>query len=171
VLEFADEQSVVQTRFATTALLLLRSGLGEDLSGLPDQAQQAIDTPLPEGYQSRSQYTFLGTGWAVGIANEAALKMREAAGAWTESYPAMEYRHGPFSITDEKSLVWTFGAVPDGLPDEIRRTGAQLVLGRRLDPIAELIGAQRLAIAVATAKGNDPDHPRNLSRSVILTDQ
>ncbi|HVX44575.1 MAG TPA: sugar isomerase [Mycobacteriales bacterium] len=171
VLEFADEQSVVQTRFATTALLLLRSGLGEDLSALPDQAQQAIDTPLPEGYESRSQYTFLGTGWAVGIANEAALKMREAAGAWTESYPAMEYRHGPFSITDEKSLVWTFGAVPDGLPDEIRRTGAQLVLGRRLDPIAELIGAQRLAIAVATAKGNDPDHPRNLSRSVILTGQ
>jgi fructoselysine-6-P-deglycase FrlB-like protein len=172
VLEFADEQSVVQTRFATTALMLLRAGLGsQDLPGLPDQAQQAIDTPLPEGHEKRSQYTFLGTGWAVGIANEAALKMREAAGAWTESYPAMEYRHGPFSITDESSLVWTFGAVPDGLPEEIRRTGAQLILGRRLDPVAELIGAQRLAIAVATAKGNDPDHPRNLSRSVILTDQ
>lgn len=169
VLDFADEKSVVQTRFATTALLLLRSGLGSDtdLGALPDQAQQALDAPLPGGALERSQFTFLGTGWAVGIANEAALKMREAAGAWTESYPAMEYRHGPFSITDEKSLVWTFGCVPDGLAEEIGRTGALYVPGR-LDPAAELIGAQRLAVALAKARGADPDHPRNLSRSVIL---
>src|SRR5690242_12633744 len=31
VLDFADEQSVVQTRFATTALLLLRAHLGADV--------------------------------------------------------------------------------------------------------------------------------------------
>src|SRR5699024_5187352 len=32
VLDFADETSVVQTRFATTTLVLLRASLGEDLS-------------------------------------------------------------------------------------------------------------------------------------------
>jgi glucosamine 6-phosphate synthetase-like amidotransferase/phosphosugar isomerase protein len=37
-----------------------------------------------------------------------------------------------------------------------------------LDPMAELIRAQRLAVAIGIARGLDPDKPRNLSRSVIL---
>ena len=36
------------------------------------------------------------------------------------------------------------------------------------DPLAGLIGAQRLAAALAERKGIDPDQPRALSRSVIL---
>jgi CRISPR-associated protein Cas5a/b/c len=34
--------------------------------------------------------------------------------------------------------------------------------------MAELVKAQRLAVALAAARGLDPDRPRNLSRSVIL---
>ncbi|CAM5647385.1 hypothetical protein SALBM311S_07571 [Streptomyces alboniger] len=37
-----------------------------------------------------------------------------------------------------------------------------------LDPLAELVRVQRLAVAVAAARGLDPDRPRHLSRSVIL---
>ena len=36
------------------------------------------------------------------------------------------------------------------------------------DPLAELVLVQRLAAAVARARGLDPDRPRNLTRSVIL---
>ena len=37
------------------------------------------------------------------------------------------------------------------------------------DPLADLILAQRLAVALEEPKGLDPDPPRNLSRSVILS--
>jgi glucosamine 6-phosphate synthetase-like amidotransferase/phosphosugar isomerase protein len=50
---------------------------------------------------------------------------------------------------------------------EVAATGA-LVLTATVDPMAELVKVQRLAVALATAKGLDPDRPRNLSRSVIL---
>ncbi|MFI1335876.1 SIS domain-containing protein [Streptomyces sp. NPDC020845] len=171
VLDFADETSVVQTRFATTQLVLLRALLGEDVGHLGAQAASALAEPLPEALLGAEQFTFLGRGWAYGIAQEAALKMREAAGAWTESYPVMEYRHGPISITGPGRVAWWFGdpaAVPDGLPKEIARTGGQLVaLGR--DPVADLVVVQRLAAALGAARGLDPDNPPHLTRSVILT--
>ena len=46
-LEFADEQSVVQTRFATTALSLLRAHEGLDLAASVADAAAALDAPLP----------------------------------------------------------------------------------------------------------------------------
>jgi fructoselysine-6-P-deglycase FrlB-like protein len=46
------------------------------------------------------------------VADEAALKLREASRTWAESYPAMEYRHGPISVSDENTVVWTLGDVP-----------------------------------------------------------
>jgi fructoselysine-6-P-deglycase FrlB-like protein len=170
VLDFADEQSVVQTRFATTTLALLRASLGQDLEPVIADAEQAVVDDLPPGLLERTQFTFLGSGWTVGLANEAALKMREACLAWAESYPAMEYRHGPIGITDARSAVWFLTPPPVSLPEEIAATQA-LVLTPQGDPMAELVRVQRLSVALAAAKGLDPDRPRNLSRSVILSSQ
>lgn len=167
VLDFADERSVVQTRFATTALVLLRTHLGEDTAKLADGAEQALREPLAAQLVRADQFTFLGTGWTIGLANEAALKLREAAQAWTESYSAMEYRHGPISIAAPGRLVWIFGEAPDGLVDEVRRTGARLEVSAA-DPLVDLVRAQRLAAAVAESRGLNPDRPRNLDRSVVL---
>ena len=61
------------------------------------------------------QVTFLGRGWTIGLAEEAALKLRESAQLWTEAYPAMEYRHGPISIAAPGRVVWALGEVPDRL--------------------------------------------------------
>ncbi|WP_369142712.1 SIS domain-containing protein [Streptomyces sp. R44] len=182
VLDFADEQSVVQTRFATTVLALLRAHLeAEDalpagvrpLAQAARDAERAIAEPLDPAVCGAEQFTFLGTGWAYGLALEAGLKMREAAGAWTEAYPAMEYRHGPISITGPGRVVWLFGAAPQGLADDIARVGGLYSAGSgdgpgTLDPLADLIRAQRLAVRLAEARGYDPDRPRNLTRSVIL---
>ncbi|CAL9378887.1 hypothetical protein SUDANB15_01010 [Streptomyces sp. enrichment culture] len=167
VLDYADERSVVQTRFATTALTLLRAHLGLHTEAVVEDARTALTTPLPEGLVDCSQFTFLGRGWTVGLANEAGLKMREAALAWTEAYPAMEYRHGPISVTTRGTATWMFGTAPDGLARQVRGTGG-LWVGGTLDPLAELVRAQRLAVAVAAARGLDPDRPRHLTRSVIL---
>jgi fructoselysine-6-P-deglycase FrlB-like protein len=170
VLDFADERSVVQTRFATSALTLLRVHLGLDgLEQSVGDAEAAVTEPLPAGAALRRQFTYLGSGWTVGLANEAALKMREASLSWTEAYPAMEYRHGPMSITDESSVVWFLGEPPHGLADEVAQIGALVVSEPQRDPLAELIRIQRLAVEIGTEKDLDPDRPRNLSRSVILS--
>lgn len=167
VLDFADERSVVQTRFATTALTLLRAHLGLHTDAVVADARTALATPLPQGLVECAQFTFLGRGWTVGLASEAALKMREASLAWTEAYPAMEYRHGPISVTTRGTATWMLGEAPEGLAEQVRDTGALWVPGT-LDPLAELVRVQRLAVAVAAARGLDPDRPRHLTRSVIL---
>ncbi|MEV7415875.1 sugar isomerase [Streptomyces sp. NPDC089919] len=167
VLDFADERSVVQTRFATTALTLLRAHVGAHPEYAVEDALTALAEPLPEGLERCRQFTFLGRGWSCGIAEEAALKMREASLSWAEAYPAMEYRHGPISVTTEGGATMMFGRAPAGLADQVRATGARWIDGT-LDPLAELVRAQRLALAVAAVRGLDPDSPRHLTRSVIL---
>jgi len=167
-LSFADEESVVQTRFATTELVLLRAHLGVDPGPAADAAERVLAAPLPAGMLAARQFTFLGTGWTYGLANEAALKLREAAGMWTEAYPAMEYRHGPVAVTGAGSIVWVFGTPPDGLGGEIAEAGGTAWFSDE-DPLAELVRVQRVAVALARDRGLDPDRPRNLARSVILT--
>jgi fructoselysine-6-P-deglycase FrlB-like protein len=168
LLGFADEGSVVQTRFATSTILLLRGHLGLDVGPALADARIAVAAPLPAVPADFGHFVFLGTGWTVGLADEAALKMREAALAWSESYPAMEYRHGPISLADPGTLVWTFGVDDADLLRDIRATGATVV-GGAMDPLAELILVQRLAVALAEIKGLDPDNPRHLTRSVVLS--
>jgi fructoselysine-6-P-deglycase FrlB-like protein len=167
VLGYADERSVVQTRFATTALTLLRAHLGLHTGAAVTDARTALAEPLPQELLKCAQFTFLGRGWTVGLAHEAALKMREAALAWAEAHPAMEYRHGPISITTRGTATWMLGEAPEGLARQVRATGGLWIPGA-LDPLAELVRAQRLAVAVAAARGLDPDRPRHLTRSVIL---
>lgn len=171
VLDFADEQSVVQTVFATTALMLLRASLGEDLEPVIAQAGDVLagGHPLDDALAEVDQISFLGRHWAYGVAQEAALKLREAAQLWTEAYPQMEYRHGPIAVAQPGRAVWVLGrAVPD-LADEVRRTGARLV-DDDLDPVADLVRAQLLATERAERRGLDPDRPHNLARSVVLAD-
>jgi fructoselysine-6-P-deglycase FrlB-like protein len=168
ILGFADEKSIVQTRFATTSLALWRAWLGEDLTDVIDQGRSALSAPLPPRALDSAQFTFLGSGMSVGIANEAALKLREASQSWTESYPATEFRHGPISVVGPASTVWVFGSPPSGLLKDLEVTGAY-VEDSGLDPMADLIRAQRLAVALAEAKGLNPDEPPHLARSVLLS--
>ena len=166
-LDFADERSVVQTRFATSELALLLSHLGQDVEPMAAAAERVLAAGVPDDLLGARQFTFLGTGWTCGLANEAALKLREAAGLWTESYPAMEYRHGPIAVTGPDSVVWLLGPAPDGLPSQIQSVGGR-VWQTGEHPLAELVRVHRLATSLARARGLDPDRPRNLTRSVIL---
>ena len=167
VLEFANEQSVVQTRFATTALALLRAHLGDRLEAATVDGEAALAGALPVEPTEFKQFVFLGQGWTVGLAAEAALKLREAASAWTEAYSAMEYRHGPISAAGRGTLVWAIGPVDPGVLADAADTGATIVNGGS-DPMAELIFIQRMAVGLAEARGLDPDHPKHLTRSVVL---
>jgi fructoselysine-6-P-deglycase FrlB-like protein len=167
LLPFADETSIVQTRFATAALSLWRAHLGEDLGPAISDAEESLSGELPVDPSEFEQFVFLGSGWTVGLAAEGALKFREAAGAWAESYPAMEYRHGPISTASATTLVWVVGETERDLVVDIRATGAKIVKSGA-DPMAELVTIQRAAVALAQARGLDPDRPQYLTRAVVL---
>ncbi len=81
---FADEKSVVQTRFATATLALFRASFGEDeaVAAAAGDAERALASSLPDVADVR-QLVFLASGWRIGLAHEAALKVREAAQAWS----------------------------------------------------------------------------------------
>jgi fructoselysine-6-P-deglycase FrlB-like protein len=168
LLDYADEESVMQTRFATTGLSLLRRSLGEDLTAVAEDGEEALTAPLPvdaHAFQDLEHVVFLGDKWSAALGQEAALKIREAAGFWTEAYPLHEYQHGPISCAGPQSLVWAFCDVPDWVAADIEATGARLEVGR-LDAQAELVRVHRLAVELALREGRDPDRPPHLSRSV-----
>ncbi len=164
-----DEQSVVQTRFATSVLALLRAHLGEDLTGTVAAARDALAEP-DEAYDDvrrAEQITFVGMGLAAALAEEAALKLREATQSWTEAYLATEYRHGPISISAPGRVVWALGPLVPDFERDVAVTGAHLE-HRDVDPMADLVRVQRLCLLRAADRGINPDQPRNLERSVIL---
>jgi len=168
VLDFADERSVVQTRFPTTFLFLARAAFGEDVSGLPDAAAAALEAGAPSAPEDFDHIVYLGRGWTYGLAQEAALKVREAAQAWAESYPLLDYRHGPLAVAHPGSLVWLLGVVDEELARDIRATGATVVQSDA-DPLVQLALAQQFAVRAAVARGLDPDNPRHLTRSIVLS--
>ena len=168
LLDFADEDSVVQTRFPTTFLLLARAALGEEVGSVAAEAQAVLSRPLDIDIEGLTHFVYLGSGWTYGLAQEAALKIREAAQAWAESYPMLDYRHGPLAVADSRSLVWIIGRAEPTLVADIERTGATVRVGTA-DPLVELAQAQRLAVAVAERSGLNPDAPRHLTRSIVLS--
>jgi fructoselysine-6-P-deglycase FrlB-like protein len=59
------------------------------------------------------------------------------------------------------------GPVPEGLAAQVTATGAHFE-HRDIDPLAELVRVHRLCLAKARQADVDPDHPRHLTRSVVL---
>ncbi len=166
-LSFADESSVVQTRFPTTQLVLLRAsldGLTPDLLALPDRARVALARDLPAS--DVRQIVFLASGWGAAMAQEAALKVREASGSWVESYPVPEYRHGPVATCGPGSLIWGFDRLPDDIVATVEAAGGVVEHGGG-EPLVELVRAHRFALERADLAGRDADTPYLLSRSVI----
>ncbi len=136
---------------------------------------------------------FLGSGPYFGLACEAALKLKEMALAWSETYHFPEFRHGPISLADERTLVVGLlsdsgAAVEQSVLADVRALGAQtlaigervpeglatysLTLGTGLPELARgalyLLPLQVLAYRRALALGLDPAHPRHLQQAVML---
>ncbi|MGW5728913.1 SIS domain-containing protein [Nocardia beijingensis] len=170
LIDQVDERSVVQTRFATTTLAMLRNHLGEDLTSVIAQARAVLaEDPAVSlaAVRRAEQISFVGMGFAAAIADEAALKLRESCQSWTEAYPATEYRHGPIAISAPGRAVWAFGPLEPGFADDVAATGAHLE-HHDIDPMADLIRVHRLCLLRSADLGLDPDHPRGLNRSVVL---
>ncbi len=143
-----------------------------------------------------ADYVFLGQGPFYGLANEAMLKVKEMSCSYAQCFHTLEFRHGPKSIVSPATLV-TFLLSERGyeaeceVMEEVKELGgvtlavanvADNAARRAADFMVELnvpapeyarlaayiFPAQLLGLMTGLKKGLDPDHPRNLSRAVIL---
>jgi glucosamine--fructose-6-phosphate aminotransferase (isomerizing) len=139
---------------------------------------------------------FLGRGYGLPVALEGALKLKELAYVRAEAYPAGEMKHGPISLIDREAVVVvvaTRGALFEKLlanVEEVRARGATVValcdegdeeaaaladivlevpaVDERVAAAVLVVPMQVLAYAIARARGNDVDRPRNLAKVVTV---
>ncbi len=139
VLDFADEESVVQTRFATTALALLRASLGDDVRAAASDAEAALAAALPLE-PGTVDADHLPRHWLD-------RRPRQRGGAQVpRGGPALDRvlpGHGVPPRPDQHRRAAAgpsgpSGRLPPGLAEQIHATGATLVDTGGLDPMAAL---------------------------------
>ena len=134
-----------------------------------------------------SQIFFLGSGPRHGLASEASLKLKEMTQTVSEPFHFFEFRHGPISMVDERTLV--VGMVSEEsygyempVMEEVRGLGGRtLTIGEKGTDIELASGIveyarnvlylpvlQLFAYHRAVANGKNPDRPRHLSSVVEL---
>lgn len=178
----------------TSASLMLLVGLR--LAGLTittdtvSHAQHTLETvrgTLDTLVAGRSHFVYLGGGALYGIANEGALKLMEMSLSYAQAYHPLEYRHGPISLVDERTLAVILYQ-PDTTEEselvlELQSKGARVIgVGgpgdfsfeiNHADPallgLIVLPSLQWLGERVAQAKGLDTRVPRHLTKVVVLT--
>ncbi|HZN19538.1 MAG TPA: SIS domain-containing protein, partial [Micromonosporaceae bacterium] len=133
-----------------------------------------------------------GRGYAYPTAREAALKLMETSYLAALAFSGADLLHGPVALADpDVPVLAVVGAGPGGaaMRDVLARLGerrADVVavsptdvpgvsarigvpaVDERLAPLLDILPLQRLALALALARGEDPDSPRGL-RKVTAT--
>jgi glucosamine--fructose-6-phosphate aminotransferase (isomerizing) len=151
---------------------------------------------VAEKYAKATDMLYLGRKYCAPIAFEGALKLKEISYIHAEGYAAGEMKHGPIALIDPSfpSLVLCpkdsvyektrsnieelkarggpIIAVTTEGNEEARRFAADVLFIPKtlemLTPILAVIPLQLFAYYVSTAKGIDPDKPRNLAKSVTV---
>lgn len=205
------EDSVIMTRsftsmvYLATILALAAAGRKADIekmaAGYPEMAQKAYEdaermahTVMRE-HPELNLFITLGQGVNYGIANECMNKVKEMGIANSEAYYSLEYRHGPMSLVDERTLIVLLANDATGeydakLMEQMKGYGAvtlavgrdaasrfpgcdytlELPEARSTLEYAAVIGfiGQTLGLEIAAAKGIDADTPRHLSQAIVL---
>jgi glucosamine--fructose-6-phosphate aminotransferase (isomerizing) len=162
------------------------------LGALPDLAAGVLADPTPAElaprYRFAAQLVTTGRGYAYPTAREAALKLMETSYLPTLAFSGADLLHGPLAMTDpDVPVLAVVGSGPGGramrevLP-RLGERGADLVavgptdvpgatarlavpdLDERYAPLLDILPLQRLALALALARGEDPDAPRGLKK-------
>lgn len=192
-LELGTERGVLAPEAATevrTALQFAPGLVSQILSRPVADYQRYVDL-----FNSRPSSLFLGRGLQYPIALEGALKLKELSYLHAEGYPAGEMKHGPIALIDDGypvvalvgrdserdrmlsqiAQVQSRGArvlaiATDG--DDVQAVAEETCLVPPVHPlvapIVMAIPLQLLAYYVAVQRGADPDHPRNLAKSVTV---
>ena len=165
------------------------SALARDLDDLPALLRQAWDldwSDLVSGIETATDLYVLGRGIGYGVAQEAALKLKETSQIHAEAFSTAELRHGPMALVRAGFPVLMFSQ-SDETGAGVAKTAAALVeRGARvflageeakgattlptlrcsplLEPILQIESFYRAANALAVARGLDPDRPPHLAK-------
>ncbi len=191
------ERSVAATKSFIASLLLLArtvsawtadSELGRALTQSPEMLRAAwsLDwSPALEPLREARSLYVLGRGLSFGIAQEAALKLKETCGLHAEAYSAAEVKHGPMAIVGDGFPVLML--VPgdeasdafEPLARDFASRGAAVMMAGgnaagvlpalpglhpALAPMAAIQSFYRLAASLSVARGFDPDNPPHLRK-------
>jgi glutamine---fructose-6-phosphate transaminase (isomerizing) len=171
-------------------LALTPTKMTEALEGLGDLKQLARE------YRYARDFLFLGRGTNYPIALEGALKLKEISYIHAEGYAAGEMKHGPIALVDDGVPVVVlaprgpgYDKVLSNLAEVRARNGHIIGIGTKgdqqladqcdrvlsipdapalLQPFLTVLPLQLMSYAIAVAKGNDVDQPRNLAKSVTV---
>jgi glucosamine--fructose-6-phosphate aminotransferase (isomerizing) len=171
---------------SVSASLMLLAGLRLGGVAVPEgvvaQAEAALAAvaevaPVLSG---RTHFVYLGAGANYGIATEGGLKLQEMSISYSQSFHPLEYRHGPISLIDERSLVVMIYS-PETLEEEARVVADVQAKGARVigfggpgdisidaTGLACLPALQMLGETVAQQKGINSESPRHLTKVVVL---
>ncbi len=137
---------------------------------------------------------FIGRGLSVPIAYEGSLKFKEISYIHSEAYPGGELKHGTLSLIekgipliaiapDDETVSKLLGNLKEtkargatviSITDnhEIKRESDYVIglpkIDKDLYTFAEIVPLQILAYHVSVLRGNNPDKPRNLAKSVTV---
>ncbi len=183
-------EGIVMTASASLMLLMGLQLIGIPVdAGVVDAAEAALsatDAAADALIAGRSHFVYLGGGSLYGVALEGALKLLEMSQTFAQAFHPLEYRHGPISLLDERTVgVMLYGdARPDDealLVGEMRAKGARVIgfggpgdvsisvpVAPALAGLAALPALQLLGERVAAAKGLDTVAPRHLTKVVML---
>ncbi len=180
---------------AAVALSLAWSGRPEwipQLDSLPPIARRLLTDEAERARRlgadsSLDRFYFLGSGPLHGLACELSLKMKEMSLSHSEPFHFLEFRHGPQSMVTPQTLLVGLVSESTHLAEravlhEMRSRGARLLTFGEADAdvnfasgvhealrgVLYLPVGQLLAYERALARGQDPDHPHNLSAVVTL---
>ncbi len=145
---------------------------------------------------NKNKVFFMGRLFDYAVSLESALKLKEISYTHSEAFASGELKHGPIALVDQNTLVVciaTQKALYDKNASNIKevatRGATSLVITQdraeyfkgtadesfvipetddALTPILSVIPAQLFAYYCAVQKGNDPDKPRNLAKSVTV---
>jgi len=161
------------------------------------QTQEEKVKQIAKKYKDAKMFFFLGRGISTATAYEGRLKLMEIAYIPSIAFPAGESKHGPISLIEPNFPV-VFICAKDGTrktlisnimemkargasiiavieegDDEIRALADDYVEVPRgipevLSPIPYAIPLQLLAYYITLEKGQNPDTPRNLAKSVTV---
>jgi fructoselysine-6-P-deglycase FrlB-like protein len=159
------EASWCHTASYTCAVAAIAALRGEDVSWLPGAVEDALSAPLPAiGPQER--FLVAGAGRELATAHEAVLKLREGAWVAAEAYETEQLLHGYLAAVDES--VRAFVLEGQGLAAEraaaaaaaLRELGCEVDLVPTQHPVVDIVLFQRLTVALAEARGREPDRIR-----------
>ncbi len=201
-LKAGPEKSVAATKSyicTLAALAALTAEWADDdtlrsaVSTLPQNLERAwaLDWSAAVAPLRRQANLFvIARGAGFGIANEAALKMKETCALHAESFSAAEVRHGPMQLVDDGFpllALATSDAVGDGVREAAREfaaRGARVLLADSradgatagtialpaltahpaIEPILMIQSFYKMVNALSVARGLNPDAPSHLSK-------